>query len=280
MKKILVPCDFSTNANAAFKTAVELAAASKGEVHVLHVIDIAVPTETAFGVQPYYISTEILREFAASAEKKFQKMKARLKDTKVKVSLSIKSGPVSLTIGDYITNKKMTLVVMGTHGASGWKEFVVGSNTEKIVRSSPVPVIALRKAMTKRSIRHIVLPTTLELDQTAFMNQVKDLQEFFRAKIHVLFLNTPANFVRDADSIASLKDFARYYKLRNFTLNVRSEHQESDGIIHFAKEIKANMIAMGTHGRKGLSHLMTGSIAEDVVNHLQLPIWTSQLRRE
>jgi nucleotide-binding universal stress UspA family protein len=174
----------------------------------------------------------------------------------------------------------MTLVVMGTHGASGWKEFVVGSNTEKIVRSSPVPVIALRKAMTKRSIRHIVLPTTLELDQTAFMNQVKDLQEFFRAKIHVLFLNTPANFVRDADSIASLKDFARYYKLRNFTLNVRSEHQESDGIIHFAKEIKANMIAMGTHGRKGLSHLMTGSIAEDVVNHLQLPIWTSQLRRE
>jgi nucleotide-binding universal stress UspA family protein len=55
---------------------------------------------------------------------------------------------------------------------------------------------------------------------------------------------------------------------------------ESDGIIEYAKEVKANMIAMGTHARKGLNHLLMVSVTEEVVNHVQLPIWTYTIRRK
>ncbi len=71
-----------------------------------------------------------------------------------------------------------------------------------------------------------------------------------------------------------LEEFARHYDLSHYTLNTRNDFSEQDGIINFTHEIKADMIAMGTHGRRGLAHLFMGSVTEDVVNHVDCPIWT------
>lgn len=101
------------------------------------------------------------------------------------------------------------------------------------------------------------------------------LQEFFGAKLHILFLNTPFNFIRDNE----LKDYASRHNFTNFTLNLRQDRYEPDGIISFVQEIKADMLAMATHGRKGLSHFITGSITEDVVNHIECPVWTYALKK-
>jgi nucleotide-binding universal stress UspA family protein len=61
---------------------------------------------------------------------------------------------------------------------------------------------------------------------------------------------------------------------------VRSEFSEEAGIIDFTEEIKADMVAMATHGRRGLAHLFAGSIAENTVNHITCPIWTLSLRKK
>jgi nucleotide-binding universal stress UspA family protein len=62
--------------------------------------------------------------------------------------------------------------------------------------------------------------------------------------------------------------------LENYTMEIYNESTEEDGIIYFAEDIDADMIALATHGRTGLKHLLSGSIAEDVVNHAQRPVWT------
>jgi hypothetical protein len=104
--------------------------------------------------------------------------------------------------------------------------------------------------------------------------KVKSLQEFFNAKLHILYVNTPAAFRRDTITKKDLSDFAKRFMIKNFTLNVFNDLDQESGVINFAYEIGADMIAMATHGRKGLNHLMNGSIAEDIVNHLGCPIWT------
>lgn len=191
------------------------------------------------------------------------------------ISFAVVHGPTSAMIRDYIEDNKIDLVVMGTHGATGVSEFFVGSNTEKIVRFSKVPVFAIRKAPKVSSIKNIVFPTALELNQTDFIRKLKSLQEFFDAKLHVLYLNTPFNFIREGD----LTNYAKHYKLTNYTLNIRNDRYEPDGIISFVKEMKADMLAMATHGRKGLSHFISGSITEDVVNHVNCPIWTCVIKK-
>jgi hypothetical protein len=98
------------------------------------------------------------------------------------------------------------------------------------------------------------------------------------ARIHILLINTPINFVRDRDAKAALQDFANHYKLENYVLHFRNYYDIEEGIMDFAAHEKMDMIAMATHARRGLAHLLNGSIAEDVVNHTSIPIWTYHLK--
>jgi nucleotide-binding universal stress UspA family protein len=275
MKKILVPCDFSEPAMEAFQFAVDLASHSGGKVVVLKVIDLPISTYGASIDMPIYnYSPSLLKDLEMDARKNYEKMFKKFGKGADNISFAIVHGPTSAMIRDYIDEKKTDLVIMGTHGATGVQEFFVGSNTEKIVRFSKVPVFAIRKAPKISSIKDIVFPTSLELTQTDFMKRLKLLQEFFGATLHVLYLNTPFNFISEED----LKDYAKHYKFANCTLNIRNHRYEPDGIISFVKEIKADMLAMATHGRSGLSHFVSGSITEDVVNHVECPIWTCVIK--
>ena len=54
----------------------------------------------------------------------------------------------------------------------------------------------------------------------------------------------------------------------------------SDLIVNFALKAKSCMVVMGTHGRRGIGHLLTGSVTEDVVNHIKFPVWTFRTGRK
>jgi nucleotide-binding universal stress UspA family protein len=245
MKKIIVPCDFSEPAIEAFKFAIDLAKKSKGSVLVVKVIDIPIAYEASFGMPTYAFNLGMSKELEKDAKKSFDKLQQKFGKGYKKVKFFVVHGPASMMIRDFIEEKKPDLVVMGTHGASGLQEFFVGSNTEKIVRFSKVPVFAIRKAIPVSKIKNIVFPTSLELNQTDFIKKLMVVQAFFKAKLHILFLNTPFNFVRDNE----LKEYASHFKFRNYTLNIRNDRYEPDGIIAFTNEVKADMLAMATHGR-------------------------------
>ncbi|MBX2910927.1 MAG: universal stress protein [Cyclobacteriaceae bacterium] len=273
MKKILVPCDFSDSAVQAFKFAVEVANQSKGEVLLLNVVELPVIHENIMMPTFSYEGT-FLDEMKQQADKDFAKMISKWAKEGPKVSTFIQYGAPTPTISQFAKDKKADLIIMGTKGASGLKEFFVGSNTEKIVRWSPVPVMAIKKSVKASSIKNIVFPTTLGDGEEELTMKVKALQAFFKAKLHVLNVNTPANFRPDVDTRQQMKDFAKRFMLKDYTLNVYNDLNEERGVANFIKEVNGDMVAMATHGRKGLNHLMGGSIAEDVVNHIECPIWT------
>lgn len=276
MKKILVPCDFSEPSQEAFKFAVDLAKLNDGSVTVLKVIDVPILAYGASIDMPIYtFSPTLIKELEEDAKSTFEKMNKKWGNPSNNIKFSAISGPTFSMIQDFLTEGKFDLVVMGTHGATGLAEFFVGSNTEKVVRFSKVPVIAIRKAIPISSIKNIVFPTYLQYDQDDFISRLKALQKFFGAKVHVLYVNTPSSFISDQE----LKKYADHYRFENCTLSIRHNHNEPDGIISFADEIKADLLAMPTHGRKGLSHFIRGSITEDVVNHVQLPIWTYCIKK-
>lgn len=277
MKFILVPCDFSPEAKEAYSFALQIAGRTGGSVKVLKAVDLPIVYESALGAAPYYFDPTLIRELKEEASKQFEKLRLQFPST-VEVEFFVQEGPVTPTIRYFITEHNIDLVVMGTRGASGLEEYLIGSNTEKIVRFSPVPVIAVRKSVPLESIRNIVFPTTLEADP-ALIAEVKNLQYFFGATLHVVIVNTPYNLQRTVDEEARLSTFAKDNHLVKYTLQSRNEFGETEGIMAFAREINADMIAMGTHGRRGLAHFFAGSIAEKVVNHVDVPIWTLSSHR-
>lgn len=279
MKRILVPCDFSAAARQAYKFAVELATAAEGEIYVLHAITFPIVYETTFGVQPYQLNEEEVKKMTDNARDTFERMRqAHPSPSAVPVSFHTLHDYLLPSIRTFAEAKRIDLIVMGTSGSSGFEEVFVGSNTEKVVRFSAVPVIALRKSPFFSSIRNIVLPNTMELHQTELMTRIKKLQHFFNAKLHLLMVNTPTNFLRDQEAKEAMDEFVKHYQLENVTTNFRSNPHARDGILDFVTEINADMLAMGTHGRKGIAHLFFDSLTEAIVNRVECPIWTYSSR--
>ena len=277
MKKILVPCDFSACAVEAFQFARSIALKTKGEVHVLKAIELPVMMVAGFDVQPYAYDPTLLRDLETDAGEKFDKLLQRFPAKGTTIKFHVKYEPATVAIRQFAKDNVIDLIVMGTKGSSGINEYLIGSTTEKVVQKSTVPVFAVRKAPALEQVKMIVLPTTLRLDQHGLIEKVKELQAFFNASLEILWINTPMNFKTDLESKALLEDFATNYKLTNYHVHVRNDTIEEDAIAHFVSETKADMVAMATHGRRGLAHALMGSVTEDVVNHLQCPIWTFSL---
>jgi nucleotide-binding universal stress UspA family protein len=272
MKKILVPCDFSAPALEAVKFAATIARENKSEVTLLHTVELPVlyDSNTVLAFE-----ADFMQDMKEGSAKGLEKIKSKWLEG-VKTHCKVEFGGLVPVFKEHVKKAKIDLVVMGTHGASGFKEFTIGSNAEKIVRNSTVPVISVRQA--PKQIKNIVFPTRPDLDQEELTLKVKALQDFFGAKLHVVFVNTPASFKRDAETLPLLDKFAKRFMLKNCTLSIYNDISEEEGIINFAREMKADMVAMRTHGRKGLAHLATPSIAEDVVNHIGCPIWTLKIK--
>lgn len=280
MKKILVPCDFSDAAREAYTFACQIASVSDGEVMALYVLEFPFNREQPYHMASYADDLQGLFEaLQKSAHKSFEKMKNSHPE-EVKVSFHVRQGTVVNTVVDFIREHHIDLVIMGTVGHSKWQGWFVGNHTEKVVRFSPVPVISLKKAPTVAEIRHVVLPTDTTSISEEWIVRAKALQAFFNATLHVLIVNTPVKFITDNKARKQLQAFADKYQLEKVTLNVRNDLHVPEGIIHFSLEINAQMIAMPTHGRKGLEYLFSGSVAGQVVNDMVVPVWTYSLKKE
>jgi nucleotide-binding universal stress UspA family protein len=273
MKKILVPCDFSAEAIHAVQTA-QFMAGNSWEIHLVHVIELPVMHD-ALMMPSVNFEDSLIEALKQRAEKGFAKILSSNLQRSIPIYTHVHFGPTALTILNFIKEENIQRVVMGTKGATGFKEVFVGSNTERIVRSSPVPVFVIRNACRYNAIKNIVFPAPVNFDEEEeLIRRVKVLQHELKAILHLVWVNTPTNFTPDDKTRQRLEGLAHRYMLTNFTTNIFNDVYEETGIINFAHSIKADLIAMGTHGRKGLAHVFGGSLTEDLINHVDLPVWT------
>jgi nucleotide-binding universal stress UspA family protein len=279
MKKILVPCDFSAQSHEAYKVATDLATRAKGEILLLHVLTVPSLYDTSYTGDPLFSDPQYLNRLEQDTRQELEKMKGQVSDKSIKVTTEVVYGNLVALAKNMIEERNIDLVVMGTSGASGFTEFFIGSNTEKMVRFSPVPVLAIRKAVDLKSVKNILLPSTLDLNQTNFIKKLTDLQQFFNATLHILLINTPVHFRRAAEGNEALEEFVKHYKLSNCKIHFRNNDHEDEGIMEFVNSEHMDLIVMATHARKGLAHLFNDSLTEKVVNHIQIPIWTYHLNK-
>lgn len=278
MKKILVPTDFSKPAQWALEVATTIAKRAKGQLVLLHIVEQ--PTSESFNAEGQIMDEEGWEDKLFTL-KLIERNKLQLEqagkfaeDAGVFVTCELRLGNPYHGMKTIITEHEVDLVVMGTSGRSKFEEMIVGSNTEKVVRFAKCPVLTVHEKPTDKEFTNIVYATCLNENEKAFADVVKNAQEMYGAKVHLVRINTPMNFQPDHTVKKVMQDFAKKLRLENYTLNVFSDRSEEEGILHFAASINADLIAMATHGRTGFAHVLVGSIAEDVVNHSSKPVLT------
>ncbi|WP_346880665.1 universal stress protein [uncultured Algibacter sp.] len=274
MKKILVPTDFSDQAENALKVAAQLAKKHQCEIYLLHILEI--PLHQVDALNTYSDMPEAVF-FMKLAHKKFEKLKNKtyLKDIVIHETVDFHE----IFKGIYHVCKKhdIDLIIMGSNGASGLKEMLIGSNTEKVVRTSDTPVLVIKKEHEVFDVKKLVFASDFNDENKATYNKAITFANTFDADLHLLMVNTPNSFSTTAYAKQRMKAFVKSDGFANFSLNIYNDHTIEKGIMHFSESINADLICMSTHGRQGISHFFNGSISEDLVNHAKRPVMTFKI---
>src|SRR5690606_1434524 len=141
MKKILVPTDFSSQAFNAVKSAASTARGNDTEIILLHIIDLS--QETMDMIKHGYDLTEIII-FIDAADQQLREVVISAELSDITVSIVLRLGNTFNEVNDVDKEIKVDIIVMGSHSASGFKQLFIGSNTEKVVRSSEIPVLVIK----------------------------------------------------------------------------------------------------------------------------------------
>ena len=278
MKKILVPTDFSKPAQIAIDVASDIARKANGQLILLHVVEEASGTsfnitgevDVSGGWEDKLFTMKLIERSKKQMAKVYEEVKA----TGVKVKQELRLGTAFHGMRDIITEQKVDLVVMGTAGHTKLEEMIIGTNTEKVVRHSKCPVLTVHKKPVTTDFKNIVYATSMSKDEEVFSRVVRTTQQLFDSTVHLVRINTPGNFQRDAVVKKYMQDFAKKLQLKNYTINIFNDLTEEEGIVYFADSINADLIALATHGRTGFAHVLAGSIAEEVVSHSKRPVLT------
>jgi nucleotide-binding universal stress UspA family protein len=268
MQKILVPTDFSDCAENAMLTAANLASASGASLTLIHSVDTPVDwIKLPKNKEADYPET---RAKIGRAKDNFEKIKNRKEFKNLKVDTFIAYNIAHEDIIKYCKDLKADLIVMGTHGAGGISELWLGSNTQRIVRNSTVPVLSIKCSAVKK-IKNIIFASDFKDDVTNPFKKVLDFADANQSSVELLYINTPAEF-KDNHSIEKLlSDFEANFKKRKFKKSFYNAYHPAEGILNYLAEGKADALALTTHGHYELFNV---AVAEKVVNRSPVPVLT------
>ena len=125
-----------------------------------------------------------------------------------------------------------------------------------------------------------MVPIDLREIKASFLSRVADLQRKFDASLDFLWVKTPHNVENEERVLEELSNLLAMHGIANANLTVEKSVFPSDAILWHADDINADLIVMPTHARRGLAHWFSGSLTEDTVNHIDIPVWTYKLDKE
>jgi len=268
MKKILVAVDFSECSVNALEHAITIANKADAGLDMIFVIKPD-SSRDIFSEGPQTLSSMVKDKFDELIEKYQHKLGHH------KMHFLIREGKVYQEIVKEADHKDVFLVMAGTHGASGFEEFWIGSNANRIVSSLRKPVITIRGGVNiNRHLEKIVLPldstpeTRQKVPFTAYMAKI------FNAEMHVLRVYTSSvqAVVRKIDSYA--EQVVKHLEEENIRYVLESVQADNltDSTIEYALKINANLISIMTEQEISAKNLLLGPYAQQMVNHSPIPV--------
>lgn len=277
MESILVPVDFSKQSESALKAAAKIAHKKQAEIYVLHVVEVGEPI---MGTGEVRVDNVNLLFFSQLAKKKLHEFLEKDYLKGLKITDIIELGPTYHSITRNIEKFAIDLIVMGSKGIGGLEGFLLGSNTEKVVRHSAVPVLVIKNELMDVYFKKIIFTSNFEKENISSFKKAQRFSRTFNSDLKVMAINTG---VDDYDTEEKLREKIKEFLKTSGTscgsedIIIHHAQKVEEGILEGAAENKASLIAIPTHGRSGLFQLFNGSIAEDVVNHSNIPVITFKI---
>lgn len=270
MKNILVPVDFSKDSINALKHAISIANKLKASVRILHV------RKSKNYDSPFVIDgkeNEYAKTVVEFCDDLIQRFKPKYKG-KGTFDHLIRVGKVYKVITEQAELDNASLIVMGTHGVSGFEEFWLGSNSYKVVCKALCPVITVRNGFKDSKTSKIVLPIDANRETRVKIPYTAELASAFNAEVHVISVRTTER----SDIVKRLKNYAEqaseYLKKRNIAVVRKDIKGNNLAEITYTYGVHqgAQLISIVSNQRGTPVNMPISSTAQHMVNHSPIPI--------
>ncbi len=274
MKKILVPTDFSKHAEYALRAAAQIARKHNSEIILLHMLELPHQGSDALG------SGSDIPEIMFFKNKAMSNLEDLMEHehlTGINVSRVIQFEKAFEGIIDVSRKNGADFIVMGSHGASGYREMFIGSNTEKVVRTSDVPVLVVKNEIDTFNADNFVFASDFSEEIKKPFAKMLEFAKAYDSHMQLVMINTPNSFKPTHVMENIMGEFLSGFDIENYSVHIYNDVNVEKGIINFSNSIQADLVGMCTHGRTGFAHFFNGSISEDLVNHAVRPVITFKI---
>lgn len=255
-KPILVPTDFTEVAHTAINHAVELAKTTHSSVVILHVVK----NEAEISEISSKLEDEVKLAISIEGD--------------VEVTSLIKVGNIFDDIGDAADEVKASMIVMGTHGASGWQK-ITGSNALKVITNSTVPFVVVQKQVMKESgYDSIVAPLDLHNETKQKLEAVADMAKYFNSEVHIVTPKETDEFLMHKlnGNIAWAKRYLSEKGISNSTHIVKRKGDFVSQMLEIADEVDADLISIMNLQKNSLIGMLSNYEQDIIMNESQIPV--------
>ncbi len=269
MANIIAAIDFSDCSINALEHTVSIASRGALDVHMIWVNNPSITKATIYSDSSSDLIDETRKQFA----KLIEKYSPLLPDSSI--DFVIREGKIYREIIDEAKEMESLCIIMGTHGISGFEQFWIGSNANKLISVSPCPVITLRAGISvKLDLRVILMPIDSTLDTRQKVPFTAYLARLFDAEIYVLSIyaskyktiQNRVNIYTDQVCKYMEDEGIKYHR------DVLTCDNLTTGTIEYAKRVRANLISIMTEQETSPFNLLVGPYAQQMVNNSPYPV--------
>jgi nucleotide-binding universal stress UspA family protein len=276
MVNILVPTDFSALSKIAFKYAVKIANHIDGRITLLHVINVAKPVTNVMKTRVKPVEDELMEEATGQLEKMVRSVSRSIRFSEPIATRTVMSSDSFEEIINKNAKKFRTgLIVMGTHGASGIRKVVVGSNTNAVIGSSRIPVLAIPQHAEFKGFRNIIYASDLknvEKELKVLMPYVKE----FDSSVHLVHVVKSGRHVPDLEEKVETQVLRAGHK--DVLVMIFTDGSIDEGIEQYINLSKADLLTMFTHKLNFYEKLLDRSITRRMAFHSKVPLLAFKLK--
>lgn len=289
IRHVVAATDFSEAAAVGLAWAARIARTHGARLTLVHAVAPPMPVAD-FAAPPLHVDQE-LRD---SAQKRLEQSLEEATLDGVDAEAALRDGTPSQAVNELAREVHADLVVVGTRGLTGFRHLLLGSTAERIVQKCPAPVLSVHPEDGEPDDppRTILVPTDFSEDADAALRAAQRTLSEAGPETRVLLLHVfhiPAeyrsygpsgSFFEFTEELGEtlrerIEELAKPFRDQGLTVDpIVAEGIPAEVIVRIAEEWDVDLIAMGTHGRSGLAHLLLGSTAERVVQHADCPVLT------
>jgi nucleotide-binding universal stress UspA family protein len=265
MKKIIVPLDFSDESLTGLNMALMLADKASANIQMVHVIGKI--TDTADNEMPEMEYKNVKMKFEGILQKYKMKSNSAL-------SYTITEGKIFKEITGLAEKSEDSMIVLSTHGASGFEELFIGGNAYKITSHSKNPVITVRRGKIPTNIEKIVLPLDFTFQTREKVPYTVELAKMFGSEIHLLTISLSKIKSTGKKLLQYTQQVASYLETHKIPYTVEYLHGSNltDLTLDYARSIDADLISIMTEQEKSISNLLLGNFAHQFINKAFIPV--------